>query len=177
MNKEEEVKEFQAFIVAEAKSKNKDPEQYAKELGEEGLKEAYKRYQAYKKKQTQKAKHGAKLQYIKFLTNKCEDDEELIYFKKGGILDCGCVKKELGGPVKKDKKENPVSKFKRTKEEQKKIDKLSEEDYFKGTADHTKPGTPVQKKVKKNCGGSALISKFKAKCGAKMKKKINKYDF
>ena len=84
----------------------------------------------------------------------------------------------------------------RTKAEQDKINKQSEEDYFAGTADHTKPGVskpkreePEQPKItkpkpvtniKKNssknvkttiqkCGGE-VVKKFKAKYGSKIKK-------
>jgi hypothetical protein len=34
-----------------------------------------------------------KLNYVKNLKNQCADDEELVYFKKGGALGCGCRKK------------------------------------------------------------------------------------
>lgn len=51
--------------------------------------------------QTQRAAHGAKLQYFKSLKNQCAEDEEVVYFKKGGTVNCGCKKKEEGGKVKK----------------------------------------------------------------------------
>lgn len=111
MNKE--VEEFQQYVIAEAKSKNKNPEQYVKELGKDGLKEAYKRFQEHKKKQARKALHGAKLQYFKSLKNQCADDEQLVYYKKGGVVNCGCEKKE-GGKVEK-KQESVVDRFKATK--------------------------------------------------------------
>jgi len=64
--------------------------------------------------QSQKAAHGAKLNYIKKLSHKCADDEELYYFKKGGSVDCGCKKKmEDGG--KTTKKKNSVNEFKNRK--------------------------------------------------------------
>ena len=53
--------------------------------------------------QVQAAKHGAKLRYIKSLKNQCADDEEVVYFKKGGHITCGCKKKENGGQVNKAK--------------------------------------------------------------------------
>lgn len=56
-------------------------------------------------------KHGAKLQYIKSLKNKCADDEELYYYKKGGSIGCGCKKKEEGGEIK-EAKCGAVAKFK-----------------------------------------------------------------
>ena len=117
MDKQQEIKEFQAFIVEEAKSKGKDPNQYAKELGEDGLKEAYKRYQAQKQKakekEVQKALHGAKLNYFKRLKNQCAEDEEIVYYKKGGSVKCGCKKKEDGGEVVKAQ-DGVVAKFKNT---------------------------------------------------------------
>lgn len=49
-----------------------------------------------------KAERGAKLTYIKHLSHKCNDDEELVYFKRGGKVDCGCRGKKMndGGEVK-----------------------------------------------------------------------------
>ena len=57
--------------------------------------------QELQSQKTQAARHGAKLNYLKSLKNKCAEDEELVYFKKGGHLTCGCKKKENGGQVKK----------------------------------------------------------------------------
>lgn len=65
-------------------------------------------------KQAQKAEHGAKLQYLKSLKNKCNEDEELVYYKKGGTIDCGCQKKK-GGEINKDKSDNPIERFKAKK--------------------------------------------------------------
>lgn len=64
-----------------------------------------------KKKETQAAKHGAKLNYIKSLKHQCAEDEEVYYYKKGGSVGCGCRKKEDGGEIQKDK-EGAVAKFK-----------------------------------------------------------------
>lgn len=98
MNNQQEIKEFQNFIVAEAQKNNVDPEEYVKKLGKEGLKEAYKRFVASKK---QKALHGAKLQYLKTLKHQCDEGEDVVYYKVGGTLGCGCKKKEDGGKVEK----------------------------------------------------------------------------
>lgn len=118
--------------------------------------------QEMQQQQAQAAKHGAKLKFIKNLKHQCAEDEKLEYFAKGGAIGCQCVKKNLyggkPGPEKnalqqyKDKKKNiPV---KRTKAEQARIDSLSQEDYEKGYADHTKPGTQRKKiQLKKECGG------------------------
>lgn len=101
MTNDKEIKEFQAFIVEEAKSKGKNPEDYAKELGKDGLKKAYQRFVAYKQKKTQKALHGTKLNYFKSLKHQCAEDEEIVYYKRGGQVDCGCKKKEDGGEIPK----------------------------------------------------------------------------
>jgi hypothetical protein len=41
------------------------------------------------------------LNYFKSLKNQCAEDEEVVYYKKGGSVSCGCKKKEDGGQVKK----------------------------------------------------------------------------
>lgn len=41
--------------------------------------------------QTQQARNGAKLDYAKFLNNSCPDGYEIKYFKKGGLMQKGCV--------------------------------------------------------------------------------------
>jgi hypothetical protein len=106
--------------------------------------------------QAQAAKHGAKLKFIKNLKHQCAEDEHLEYFAKGGAIGCQCVKKDQKGG-KTEPKKNAIQQFqerKRTKAEQDSINKKSEEDYFKGVADHTKPGTQKKKiQLKKECGG------------------------
>ena len=64
------------------------------------------------KKKTKAAKHGARLEYIRSLKNQCADNEELVYYRKGGSVGCGCKKKEDGGRVLKENKESVVEKFK-----------------------------------------------------------------
>lgn len=63
-------------------------------------------------KKTPKNLHGAKLNYFKNLKHQCADDEELVYYKVGGKVDCGCKKK--GGDIepKKECGGGAVSKFK-----------------------------------------------------------------
>ena len=149
--------------------------------------------QEMQSQQTQAAKHGAKLQYIKSLKNQCPEVEELYYYKKGGSVGCGCKKKEDGGEVEKAQK-GTVAKFKNDYSS-KKV-KQSQQDYEKGTADHkvnnTKPTSPKKKfqndysskKVKqseddyfkgvadhkvKKCGGKVK----KDACGSKVEKKCN----
>ena len=145
-----------------------------------------------------KALHGAKLQYIKNLNHQCAEDEELYYYKKGGSIGCGCKKKEDGGKVKKAQSgTKAVDKFKNrdqaTKDSieanvhnnqdiQNNISGKTPGDYKRNkqgkmqwTPDRTK--APYKKpekkekgsKIEKNCGGSA-VTKFKMKCGNKLKK-------
>lgn len=97
-NKQKEIQDFQKYIVAKAKAQGKDPEAYAKELGKEGLK---REYQEYLKSKKTKAAHGTKLNYFRTLKNQCPEGEELVYYKKGGSVTCGCKKKEEGGEVRK----------------------------------------------------------------------------
>jgi hypothetical protein len=49
----------------------------------------------------------------------CPDGEELVYFKKGGMIDCGCQKKEKGGEVKQPKKANAIEEFKKGRKSKK----------------------------------------------------------
>lgn len=69
--------------------------------------------QASQGQQTIAARHGAKLNYVKALKNQCPEGQEPYYYKKGGMLKCGCAGKKLedGGEVKK---ENAITRFKKT---------------------------------------------------------------
>ena len=57
-----------------------------------------------------KAELGAKLNYIQRLKGNCPEGEELVYFKSGGKVDCGCVKKQNGGaaPFKPNNKKKVI---------------------------------------------------------------------
>ena len=171
--------------------------------------------QTLQQQQTQTMKHGAKLQYIKNLKHQCAEDEELIYYKKGGSVDCGCKKKK-GGEIEKSEK-GPVAKFKEIRKGKTGFDITAYADATgsqggfkkakKKKLEYNKPGNnkpvtnvatqdknpgstkqPMQEaeerarhknnynnlkkggEVKKECSGSKVIAKFKAKCGTKMKK-------
>ena len=116
------------FVKALAQTLQADPQQIiqAAQQNPEALKSAVQVYQESKgdiqkaaqafsqviSSKTQAAKHGAKLNYLKSLKNKCAENEELYYFKKGGSIGCGCKKKEQGGELK-EKKESTISKFKK----------------------------------------------------------------
>lgn len=134
----------------------------------------------------QKARQGAKLQYLKSLKRQCADDEELYYYKKGGSVGCGCKKKEDGGQVAKAQKGTVVDKFKNRKQDQASRDSLRINS-MKGDdeLEATRPGNykpnpkhnpkdpnsrthiwvpdrtkePYKKVNKKDCGGA--VKKFK----------------
>ena len=109
--------QFLQFLVQKSGAKSKkELEDYVKSLGEDGLQKAYEEFAQVMQKQAKKAQHGTKLQYFRFLKNRCADDEELYYYKKGGSLGCGCKKKmEEGGQTPK---KSPVDKFKEIRKAQ-----------------------------------------------------------
>ena len=129
--------------------------------------------------QTIAARHGAKLNYLKSLKNQCPEGQEPYYYKKGGMVKCGCSGKKLqdGGEVKK---ESAVTKFKKQRSEgtfgraigkvakvatnsaKKAIDKAKEE--------HRKE---LEWKVSgKNTSTSSDYAEYD-KCGSKIKKHNN----
>ena len=179
---QQELNNFKKWLEAKKYSpKNKDE-----------VKKYYAEYQKEKAKaseaQTKKAAHGTKLTYFKSLKNQCAEDEEVVYFKKGGSVKCGCKKKEDGGEIAKAQKGSAVDKFKNRKQDQAsrdsiRINSAKDDDELEAirpgsykpnpkhnpkdpnsrthiwVPDRTKE--PYKKdKVKKDCGGSA-IKKFK----------------
>lgn len=185
MSEQELQQAFIQFLAYKSGAKDqKQLEQYIQSLGEDGLKQAYNEFQQMMQQQTQKAAHGAKLNYFKKLKNKCAEDEELVYYKKGGSVNCGCVKKEQKGGKTEPKKQSATTKFKNDYSSKRVRD--SEEAYFNGTADHTVDAPDPKKRktfkndystkrvkaaeknyfngtadhlkpgVKKNCGGSKM---------------------
>ena len=150
--------------------------------------EEYKAAMENQQKQAKKAAHGAKLNYFKSLKNQCAEDEEIVYYKKGGSVGCGCKKKmEEGGQAPK---KSPVDKFRNawTKKDEQKLDSLSSQK--KLTPQGQKEKERLQNKFKKapnrkdyeieegkkgtklskDCGGSTLKLKKKGgeicpKCG------------
>lgn len=197
MNDKQIQEAFIQFLAQKSGAKTQQElEKYVQSLGEDGLKQAYQEFTQVMQKQAQKAAHGAKLQYLRNLKHQCTEDEELVYYKKGGSLDCGCVKKkEDGGEVTKAE-EGWKSKFKNRQKEKveqtydektgkmrpatpKEIEqrKKNRKDASQGKGEGTPPninkGIGRNKKggnIEKDCGGSTVIAKFKAKCGTKMKK-------
>ena len=93
---------------------------YLKGLDESKQKALAQKYQqwkeAKKKKQATKAAHGAKLDYVKSLKHICPEGEELVYFKKGGLMQCGCKGKKMEEGAKvEEAKCGAVAKFKEMK--------------------------------------------------------------
>lgn len=114
-------KEFIAWCKANKKSPKSEQEtkqlfvSFMKEKHPEEYKAAVANQQKQQQQQAQKAAHGAKLNYFKSLKNQCAEDEEVVYYKKGGSVTCGCKKKEQGGEVPTAKCGSAVEKFKARK--------------------------------------------------------------
>ena len=151
--------------------------------------EAAKGYVAeIKKRLTAIAAHGAKLDYVKSLKHICPEGQELVYFKKGGSVKCGCVGKKLeeGAKVKKDAT-GAVARFKSGKnvvvngstkqpmlnamakqEAERKVrierDRKSLEDYEKGFTDHgdNPPDSEAMAKNRTNKQSQGKGIRFKA---------------
>lgn len=192
MNDKELQQKFINFLQEKSGAKTqKDLEKYIQNLGEDGLKKAYQEFTdkmtQEQNKKTKKALHGAKLQYIKNLKHICNEDEELVYFKKGGSLDCGCVKKANSGTILDNKPKNnwrakvrqnleksqmydPKTQNMRkpNKEELARQAKNREETAKTGKqGDHIQGSAEQSKKIKNNRSGTKI--KVSA-CGSKMKK-------
>lgn len=184
-----DTKGLQKEFINWCKSNNKSPksEDETKQLFvafmKEKYPEEYKQALQNQQKQAKKAAHGAKLNYFKSLKNQCAEDEEVVYYKKGGSVGCGCKKKDNGGPITKD---NPSwkTKFENRKKNQNYPDPT--EGGKKKYDPNTKKYVPVteedRKKWKKNLD-DARKGKGEGtperKCGGKVKKnedgsKINK---
>ena len=55
--------------------------------------------QAFFQKEVQSAKRGAKLNYLKKLTGRCPEGQQLVYFKAGGRICSKCMAKKQQGDV------------------------------------------------------------------------------
>ena len=191
-----DTKGLQKEFLSWCKSKNKSPKTedetkqlfvaFMKEKHPEEYKQAVQNQQKQQQAQAQKAAHGAKLNYFKSLKNQCAEDEEVVYYKKGGSVTCGCKKKEDGGKVASAKTGTSIiDKFKnrvkdKFKEAENKLDqakaranykpdysskkvKASQDDYEKGKTNEASAvnGKKCGGKVKKHQNGS-VIAQFKA---------------
>lgn len=123
MNDKELQQAFLQFLAKKSGAKNQQElEKYVQSLGEDGLKQAYDEFTKVMQSQAQKAAHGAKLQYFRNLKHKCGENEELVFYKKGGSVECGCKGKvmEKGGEVKKASTGTAiVDDFKKKKQQEK----------------------------------------------------------
>ena len=194
-------KEFINWCKANKKSPKSEQEtkqlfvSFMKEKHPEEYKAAVENQKKQQQQQAQKAAHGAKLNYFKSLKNQCAEDEEVVYYKKGGSVTCGCKKKEDGGQVSKASIGGIVERFKnRTKQKVEEAKKLADKkEADKAFKEHRMiPGKHLPRgnnnvteaerndvtrdlkgsKIKKNCGGAAVKAFKAAKCGSKLKKHL-----
>ena len=180
-----DTKGLQKEFLSWCKSKNKSPKTedetkqlfvaFMKEKHPEEYKQAVQNQQKQQQAQAQKAAHGAKLNYFKSLKNQCAEDEEVVYYKKGGSVGCGCKKKmEEGGQTPK-KKNNAIDRFKNRKQDQATKDSIAVNNYGAEDIEATRPGT-----YKKNKEGKVQWTPDRTKapynktpkkaCGSKIKK-------
>ena len=109
---------------------------------------------------TQKARLGAKLNYLRAIKGSCPEGQELVYFKEGGRVCKKCIQKNAyssrGMAAVKAFKDKCGSKMKK---------KSCKE--FGGEIQSDKCGSKMKKKSCKEFGGNIQSDK----CGSKMKKK------
>lgn len=117
-NNEQEIqKAFMAFLIEDAATQGvqiqseEDLKAYAQQLGEQGLQAKYEQFMR-KMQGGVKAKLGAKLNYIRQIKGLCQEDEELIYMKKGGRVCPVCEKKKKAMKAEEGEKLDPIKKFK-----------------------------------------------------------------
>ncbi len=128
MNNQEELqKAFIAYLIQDAAAQGvqlqseQDLEQYAQQLGEDGIKAKYQEFMQ-KMQGGIMARLGAKLEYYKKLKGDCPEGQELVRFKKGGRICSACQKVQSGTKVK-----NAVDKFKAERAQYKKDMKTKDE--------------------------------------------------
>lgn len=125
-------------------------------------------FQSALQQQVQAAKHGAKLSYLKSLKHQCAEDEELVYYKKGGSVDCGCVKKEQKGG-KTTKVNNSVEAFKKARGKANEADTVHVAGKIYSTTNSD--GSPVDKRFPAYSGKVEQKDRQAAKAGNKDAKK------
>ncbi len=107
MNEQELQQLFLQYLAEKTGAKSESElQQVIKQLGQDGLKQAYAQFvQDMQQQQVQAAKFGAKLNYIKRLNGQCPDGFSMQYYKVGGKLCKKCMKnaekeKEITDPIK-----------------------------------------------------------------------------
>lgn len=118
MDEKKLQQEFIQFLSEKLQAKDEqDLRDKVKNLSQDDM-EKY--YEEFSKKKLKKAAHGSKLQYFKRLKHQCAEDEELVYFKKGGSVGCGCVKKKMEGGEVPEKPTSIISRAKNAIERRRK---------------------------------------------------------
>lgn len=158
MNEQELQQAFIQWLAQKLRVQDESQlKQAVQEMGQEGLQQAYQQFmQEMQQQQAQKAKFGAKLNYIKGLNGQCPEGTEMQYFKEGGNICKKCVAKQKNG----DKEQDPVEQFKCGRKMKKKKCEAG------GTVNIDKCGAKIKKK---KCENGGFIS-FN-KCGNKIRKK------
>lgn len=116
-NEQELQKAFMAFLIEDAAAQGmqiqseEDLKAYAQQLGKEGLQAKYQEFMQ-RMQGGVKAKLGAKLDYIRKIKGLCQEDEELVYMKKGGRMCPVCEKKKKAMKAKEGEKLDAVKEFK-----------------------------------------------------------------
>lgn len=116
-NEQELQKAFMAFLIEDAAAQGmqiqseEDLKAYAQQLGKEGLQAKYQEFMQ-KMQGGVKAKLGTKLDYIRKIKGLCQEDEELVYMKKGGRVCPVCEKKKKAMKAKEGEKLDAVKEFK-----------------------------------------------------------------
>lgn len=105
------------------------------------MNQAAQAFQQALQQKTQAARHGAKLNYLKSLKHQCAEDEEVVYYKKGGSVGCGCKKKMEDGGKTPKKKNNTIDNFKNRKPDQATKDSIAVNNYGAEDIEATRPGT------------------------------------
>ena len=175
---------FMKYLLKKSGAKTEEEfKKYIEKLGEEGLKKAQKEFE---NSQVESAKRGTKLNYLKSLKHQCAEDEEVYYFKKGGSVGCGCVKKASAGtememdPIKKFKKSEKKGNILNNKKTSSENKKPSKEEIENGTQVYDmklkkyRPVTKEDKEKQKQNNREAYKGKGEGepqhKCGGKVKK-------
>lgn len=86
------------------------------QAAQQGDQQAQQMLQQIQQQATQSAKHGAKLNYIKYLRGQCPNGYKMQTFRKGGAICKKCVKKKAeGGNVSNSG--NVVNDFRKVREQ------------------------------------------------------------
>lgn len=170
MNKPtKEQQEFVAFLKKKyGNTLNEKKLQQLKDSGQ--LEKDIEEFKNSKKTQAKKAAHGAKLDYLKAISHKCPDGQELYYFKVGGRVDCGCKGKKMeeGGKAEETGVQRIVRKVKD------KIEKKKQNLQNKPlTEEERKKAQEWSKEYKRTMKASGIGNRDWVegdKCGGKVKK-------